>query len=69
VIVAPEPASGIVLDFFGSVEQILYQPIVTDSSVVAFDIGVLLRLGWPTCASDTWSSRKGLSKMWAALSS
>jgi len=44
VIVVPEPASGIILDFFDAVEQILCQPIVTDRSVVAFDIGVLLRL-------------------------
>ena len=44
MIVVPEPASGIILDFFGAVEQILCQPIVTDRSVVAFDIGVLLRL-------------------------
>lgn len=44
MIVVPEPASSITLDFFGAVEQILGQPIVTHRSVVAFDIGILLGL-------------------------
>lgn len=31
-----------ILNFFGAVEQILCQPIVTHRAVVAFDIGILL---------------------------
>jgi hypothetical protein len=42
MIVVPEPTSGIILDFFGAVEQILCQPVVTHGSVVTFDIGILL---------------------------
>ena len=42
MIVVPEPASSITLEFFGAVEQILSQPIVTHRSVVAFDIAILL---------------------------
>jgi len=33
---------ALILDFFGAVEPILCQPIITNRAVVAFDIGILL---------------------------
>ena len=44
VVVCPEPMGRCLLYLFDHVEQGLGQPAVADGAVVAFDVGVLLRL-------------------------
>ena len=44
VVVSPEPVCGVVLNLADRREHVLIEPFVPDRPVVAFDIGVLLRL-------------------------
>ena len=44
MVVGPEPARGEVLDLVDRFEQVLPQPVIAYRAVIAFDVGVLLRL-------------------------
>lgn len=44
VVISPKPFSGAVLDFLQATKQILSQPIIAYGPVVAFDVGILLRV-------------------------
>jgi hypothetical protein len=44
VIVVPHPASGLILHLINRVKQPLGQPVITNGSIEALDIGILLRL-------------------------
>lgn len=46
VAVDPQPACCRILHLLNGFEQGLRQPVIADGAVVAFDIGVLLRLHW-----------------------
>lgn len=46
VVVSPEPLSGGILNISNGFEQILAEPVGSHSSVVALDVGILLRLAW-----------------------
>jgi hypothetical protein len=46
MIISPQPARGELLDFLDQVEQVMGQPVVAYGSVVALDIGILLRIAW-----------------------
>lgn len=43
MIIGPQPLRGEILDFLDRIEQIVRQPVISDSPVVALDIGILLR--------------------------
>ncbi len=44
MIVVPHPASGLILHLINRVKQLLRQPVITNGSIEALDVGVLLRL-------------------------
>lgn len=44
VVVSPEPLSGGILNTSNAFEQILAEPVGSHGSVVALDVGILLRL-------------------------
>ena len=44
MIVSPHPVGRIVLNLLNGFEQVMVKPVVANGSVVAFDIGVLLRI-------------------------
>ena len=60
VIVGPEPFGGGLLHLLDALEQVLAEPVVAHSAVVALDIGVLLRLaGLDVFDTDTVLPRPG----------
>ena len=66
MIVGPHPVSRIVLHLLNRLDQVVAEPVVADRPIVAFDIGVLLRVaGLDVIKPDTapsickWSSALG----------
>ena len=46
MIVVPHPARRLILHIVNRIEQLLRQPVVTNRSIKAFNVGILLRLSW-----------------------
>ena len=44
MIVGPHPVGRIALHLFNRFEQVVTEPVVADRPVVAFDVGILLRV-------------------------
>ena len=63
VVVSPEPLYGVVLHLLDGCKHVLIQPLVADSSVVALNVGILLRLAR---LNGLDSGQVGCSEPWGA---